>query len=123
MKSLHSQSLKFIVVLCLTFTLFFSTIVSPPVYAQAKLPAPATHVSDTAGVIAEQARQQLENILGNLQQRSGVNFVVLTVQTTGGLDIYDYSAGVARGWDIGSRTTAGKSLLLVVAVGVVLPSW
>src|ERR1700682_5054381 len=116
MKLSHSQSFKLIIVLSLTFTLLISTIVSPPVYAQSTLPAPTTHVSDTAAVVAEPAKQQLENILANLQQRSGVNFVVLTVQTTGGVEIFDYSNRVARGWDIASRTSAGKSLLLVVAV-------
>jgi len=116
MTQLHSQSLKLIFVLFLTFTLFFSTIVAPPVSAQSKLAAPATHVSDAAGVVSDQAKQQLENILGNLQQRSDVNFVVLTVQTTRGQDIFVYSAAVARDWNIGLLTNAGKSLLLVVSV-------
>lgn len=116
MKLLHSQSLKLIVTLSITFAVFFSTLVSPPVYAQSKLAAPTSHVSDTAGVVNEPTKQQLENILANLQQRSGVNLTILTVPTTGGVELFDYSAKVAREWDIGSKLSATKSLLLVVSV-------
>jgi uncharacterized membrane protein YgcG len=94
MKPLHSQRLKISVVFSLAFTLVFSTIISPPVRAQSKLPAPTTHLNDTAAVVAESDKQQLEHILTNLQQRSGVNLTVLTVQTTGGVDIFVYSAAV-----------------------------
>ena len=116
MKRLHSQRLKLSVVFSLTFNLFFSTIISPPVHAQSKLPVPTTHLNDTAAAVAESDKQQLENILTNLQQRSGINFTVLTVQTTGGVDIFDYSASVARDWDIGRLASPAKSLLLVLAV-------
>lgn len=116
MKLSHSQWPQVSIVLTLTFTLFFATLVAPPVYAQEKLPPPASHVSDSAGVVTAPAKQQLENILANLQQRSGVNFVVLTVPTTGGVEIYDYSARMAREWNIGHLASTGKSLLLVVSV-------
>lgn len=116
MKLSHSYSLKLIVGFSLTFSLFFSTITSPPVLGQSKLPAPTSHLDDTAGVVTEPAKQQLENILINLQQRSGVNLTVLAVQTTAGKDIFDYSAAVARDWDIGRLASPAKSLLLVVSV-------
>jgi tetratricopeptide (TPR) repeat protein len=80
------------------------------------LPAPTTHVNDNAGAIADPLKLQLENTLANLQQRSSINLTVLTVQTTGGQDIFDYSAEVARAWDIGLLASTKKSLLLVVAV-------
>lgn len=117
MKLSHCQSLRLIVVFSIAFALFLSTLVSPVAIAQSQeQPAPTTHVSDAAGVVNEQTKQQLENILTNLQQRSGINLTVLTVQTTGGIEIFDYSAKLARAWDIGSKQSASKSLLLVVAV-------
>ena len=88
----------------------------PSVRAQGKLAAPATHVTDNAEVMGAAAKQQLENILANLQLRSGINFAVVTVKTTGGRDIYDFSYELAKDWDIGLRTSTNKSLLLVVAV-------
>jgi uncharacterized membrane protein YgcG/tetratricopeptide (TPR) repeat protein len=116
MRSLNNSLLRLILVLSVTFALFFSAVVTPHAQDQPKVSKPTTHVSDTAGAIAEPAKQKLENILANLQQRSEINFVIVTVQTTGGRDIFDVSREWARDWDIGSRTSAGKSLLLVVAV-------
>lgn len=117
MKPSNHQSLRLILILSVTFALFFSALVKPQAQEQAKLPRPTTHLTDTAGVVEEQAKQQLENTLANLQQRSGINLVVATVQTTGGRDIFDFSRDLARAWDIGSHSSAGKSLLVVVSVG------
>ena len=110
------QSLRSILALSLIFGLFFATLVTVRAQGQAKLPVPTTHVSDTAGKVTEPVKQRLENILANLQQRSGINLTVLTVQTTGGQDIFDYSGEVARDWNVGSGASTGKSLLLVVSV-------
>src|SRR5205823_1738278 len=45
-----------------------------------------------------------------------IQFAVVTVNTTGGQDIFDYSLAVARGWGIGSKDTSKPSLLLLVAI-------
>jgi tetratricopeptide (TPR) repeat protein len=116
MMLLKRQSLKLIIVLSVTSVLIFSTLRTPYAQEQSKLPAPTTHVNDNAGVIGEPEKQQLENVLGNLQLRSGINFTVVTVKTTGGRDIYDFSHELAGEWDIGARTSPSKSLLLVVSV-------
>ncbi len=100
-------------VLFLSHTLFFSSLAVPSVQAQEK---PDTHVNDAGATLSEPEKQQLENILLNLQLRGGINLTVITVKTTEGRDIYDYSFELARAWDIGLRTSSNKSLLLVVAV-------
>ena len=41
---------------------------------------------------------------------------MLTVNTTGDLDIFDYSLAVARGWGIGAKEGERAGLLLVVAI-------
>src|SRR3989442_1781454 len=116
MKLFTRQNLRQILVLALSFALCLSVIVTPLAQTQSKLPAPTGHINDLARAIDEPSKQRLENTLANLQQRSGINFTVVTVQTTGGRDIYDFSLELARDWDIGSRTSASKSLLLVVSV-------
>ena len=116
MTLLNRQNLKSILVFSLISSLFLSALMIPSVRAQGKLAAPATHVTDNAEVMGAAAKQQLENILANLQLRSGINFAVVTVKTTGGRDIYDFSYELAKDWDIGLRTSTNKSLLLVVAV-------
>lgn len=103
-------------VLCLISTLVITALVVPTATAQTTQGSALSHVTDNADALDGTTRHQLENILGNLQQRSGVNFAVVTVKTTGGRDIYDYSFDLAKGLDVGLRTSSNKSLLLVVAI-------
>ena len=84
----------------------------PPV----PLPTPFTPIVDYANVINADTRQRLESIYNNLHQRADVVFAVLTVQTTEGQDIFDYSLAVARGWGIGPKNATTPSFVLVVAV-------
>jgi uncharacterized protein len=84
----------------------------PPV----PLPTPFTPIVDYANVIDAGTRQRLESIYLNLKERGGCVFSVLTVQTTGELDIFDYSLAVARGWGIGPKDAENPSFLLVVAI-------
>jgi uncharacterized protein len=84
----------------------------PPV----PLPTPFTPIVDYANVIDAGTRQRLESIYLNLKDRGGVVYSVLTVQTTGGQEIFDYSLAVARGWGIGPKDAETPSFLLVVAI-------
>jgi uncharacterized membrane protein YgcG len=92
---------------------------SPAEVAAHALPRPAGHVNDFAKVIDEPARLRLEDRLRRLKDETGVEFAVLTIDTTGGRDISDYSLEVARDWGIGPPPGAprGGGLLLVVAAG------
>lgn len=80
------------------------------------LPTPFTPIVDDAGVIDAATRSHLESLFLNLQQQGAIEFAVLTVGTTGDLDIFDYSLAVARGWGIGSKTGDKAAFLLVVAI-------
>src|SRR5258705_13596076 len=97
-------------------TLFLSLGVTQLAQTTMKLPPPSGHINDFAGVVNEQNRQQLENILTNLELKTGIAFDVATVQSTGGQDISRFSLQLARDWNVGARTTVKKSLLLVLAV-------
>jgi len=97
-------------------TLFLSLGVTQLAQTTLKLPPPSGHINDFAGVVNEQTRQQLENILANLKLKTGIEFDVATVQSTGGQDISRFSLQLARDWNVGARTTVKKSLLLVLAV-------
>ena len=115
MKLFTCQNSRLVLVLALTSSLFFSVMVRPLARTQSKLPARTGHVNDLAGVVDEVAKQKLENILANLQQRTGINLTVVAVRTTGGRDIFDFSRELASDWNIGARAS-GKSLLLVLSV-------
>ena len=51
-----------------------------------------------------------------MKDRTGVVYSVLTVDTTGDQEIFDYSLAVARGWGIGPKDAQTPSFLLVVAI-------
>jgi uncharacterized protein len=80
------------------------------------LPTPFTPIVDYANVIDGDTRQKLESIYLNLKQRADIEFAVVTVDTTGDQDIFDYSLAIARGWGIGSKEGEKNGLLLVVAI-------
>lgn len=80
------------------------------------LPGPTGYVNDFAGVIDPATKQRVEAILTDLKRRADIEVAVVTVRTTGGQDIFDYSLGVARGWGIGSPEGEKNGLLLLIAV-------
>ncbi|HEX8920058.1 MAG TPA: TPM domain-containing protein, partial [Pyrinomonadaceae bacterium] len=73
------------------------------------------NVNDFANVLDYAASKRLENMLASLKERAGIEFALLTVKTTGGKKIFDYSLQVAREWNVGAIQSKGNSLLLVVS--------
>src|SRR5260370_33300436 len=84
--------------------------------AQSPLPKPTGYVNDYAGVVDGGTKDRIETTLGNLDRQQQIQFSVVTVDTTGGQEIFDYSLAVARGWGIGPTDTGKPSLLLLVAI-------
>lgn len=80
------------------------------------LPVPFNPIVDNAHVIDADTRQRLEQIYRDLKERGNIEYAVLTVDTTGDLDIYDFSIRVARGWGIGPKDAEKAGFLLVVAI-------
>jgi tetratricopeptide (TPR) repeat protein len=83
--------------------------------AQEKLPAPSSHINDFAAVVGTANKERLEAILEQLKTRTDIDLVVAVVKTAGAEDLYDYSLHLANDWNIGSRMSARKTLLLVIA--------
>lgn len=80
------------------------------------LPAPTGFVSDFAGVIDAASTRRIEARLAELKKSAGVELAVVTVETTAGRDIFDYSLDVACGWGVGpAEDEPGGGLLLLVA--------
>ncbi len=109
-KSRRSFSLLVPALLCLLFAAHAAQAQNTP----SPLPSPTGYVNDYANVIDAATKSRIETILTNLDQRAQIEFSVVTVPTTGGQDIFDYSLAVMRGWGIGSAEKGG--LLLLVAV-------
>ena len=80
------------------------------------LPVPFNPIVDNAHVIDAETRQKLESIYRGLKERANIEYAVVTVDTTGGRDIFDFSLAIARGWGIGLKNGDKASFLLVVAI-------
>ena len=80
------------------------------------LPVPFNPIVDNAHVIDSSTRQRLEQIYRDLKERGNIEYAVLTVDTTGDRDIFDFSLAVARGWGIGAKDSEKAGFLLVVAI-------
>lgn len=87
----------------------------PGVSAQGRVPKPSGHVNDFGEVLDMTTKQRLETVLENLKQRTGIDFVIATVKSTGAEDLYDYSLRIANDWNIGVPTSPKKTVLLVIA--------
>src|SRR6266550_6893437 len=105
-----------LVVSCGAAALLLAFGVTQLAQTTAQMPARTGHINDFAHVIDDATRQQLENTLENLKKKSGIQFDVATVETTGGQDIFDFSQQLAQSWKVVSRSSTGKSLLLVLSV-------
>ena len=80
------------------------------------LPVPFNPIVDNANVIDAETRQKLESIYRGLKERANIEYAVVTVDTTGDRDIFDFSLAIARGWGIGSKQGDKAGFLLVVAI-------
>lgn len=78
------------------------------------LPVPFNPIVDQANVIDAETRKKLEAIYLNFKERAQSEFAVVTVDTTGDQDIFDYSLAIYRGWGIGTKTNDGFLLVLAV---------
>ncbi len=87
---------------------------SSAVTAGEHLPA-AAYIMDQAGVIDQTARRKLTPLLTELEHKTGVQMVILTVPSTAGVAIEEYAITHAQAWGLGQK---GKDngLLMVVAV-------
>jgi uncharacterized protein len=83
---------------------------------QSPLPAPTGYINDYAKVIYGGTAEQLETTLTKLDQQQQIQFAVVTVDSTNGQDIFDYSLAVARDWGLGAKDVKKPSLLLLIAV-------
>lgn len=72
-------------------------------YAQVSLPVPRHYVEDYANVINSRDEQYLNGILQELEQKTGAQYIVLTVQSTKGLPIEDFAIRLAEKWKLGQK--------------------
>lgn len=76
---------------------------------------PASYVVDSAGIIENSIRQRLAGNLQELEQKTGVQMVILTVDSTEGIPIEEFALEKAAQWGLGQKEK-DNGLIVVVAV-------
>lgn len=71
--------------------------------ARPDLPMPETYVDDRAQVINPDHKQTLNGILQELEQKTGVQYIILTIDSTGGLPIDQFSIELLDKWHLGQK--------------------
>lgn len=99
----------------LFYILLLLVILALPVKAAV---APVEHtaefyINDYASILTELHRADMLALSRELYDATGVQLVVLTVDTLGGLTMRDYGGAVIRGWGIGGPS-GGQAILLLI---------
>ncbi|HMH44860.1 MAG TPA: TPM domain-containing protein, partial [Pyrinomonadaceae bacterium] len=96
--------------------IFAAAVAHPRAHAQDKrLPKRTGHINDFAEVLDGPTKDRLEAVLEKLKDKTHLDFVIATVKSTGGEDLYDYSLAVANDWNVGAPASSEKSLLIVIS--------
>lgn len=75
-------------------------------------PQPKGFVNDFAGVMQPDTVQQLEAVLTDLRNKTGVEEAVVSVKSMDGLDVNTYAVELFKKWGIGSKKNNDGVLLL-----------
>jgi len=86
-------------------------------FGDPQLPKAQGFVNDFAGKLSPANNQQLENLLRNFRDRTGIEVVVVTISFDDmqGYPIEDYALRLGREWGVG-RDSEKRALLLLVAI-------
>ena len=98
------------------FLAVFAGIGATSVLAQVPQARPAGYVNDYAGVLSVLAKQQLEALATELDQKTGSQLAIVTVNSLQGEPIEDFSINLATRWGIGRKEKGDTGVLLLLAI-------
>jgi uncharacterized protein len=101
--------------LLLLVSLLFFIILSSYGYTNSLPEIPSNYVVDLAGIIEFSEEVMLNKLLGELEEKTTAQFIVLTVKTLEGAPIEEFSLEVAEKWRLGQKDT-DNGLLLVISM-------
>src|SRR5690349_15647184 len=85
--------------------------------ADPQIPKPQGFLNDFAGKLSPSTKQQIETLLNNFRDRTGIEVSVVTINFDDmqGYPIEDYTLRLGRDWGVG-RDAQKRSLILLVAI-------
>ena len=81
--------------------------------AAVEVPFLSARVNDTARMLSDEQRQRVETILTELEQTTGAQGAVLTIDTLDGEPIEDFALRVAETWKLGQKGKDNGVLVLI----------
>ena len=121
-RKLHSPSNAKLLALTSSLLLGLLLFTGPVGYAQMPTAKPQGYVTDFAGVLGPAARQQLENLSTELDQKAHAQLAIVTVKSLEGRPLEDFTIELASRWGIGHKgQTRGdekgdRGILLFLAI-------
>ena len=79
------------------------------------LPMPRHYVEDYANVVNASHERSLNGILQELEQKTGAQYIILTVETTGEMSIEQFSIELTEKWKLGQRGKDNGMLFTLAA--------
>ncbi len=79
----------------------------------AKVPALTGRIVDNANIITRKDKQEINSYLENLENSTGAQVAVLTVNSLDGDSIEDFSTDVAESWQLGQKDKDNGALIVV----------
>lgn len=77
------------------------------------LPIPHRYVEDRANIISDNYERNLNGYLQELEQKTGAQMIVLTIDTTNGVPIETYAINLATRWKLGQKGKDNGALIVI----------
>ncbi len=91
------------------------TVIKTTGGATPDLPMPRYYVEDYANLVNASHEQSLNGILQELEQKTGAQYIILTVDTTGGMPIEQFSIELSEKWKLGQKGKDNGMLFTLAA--------
>jgi uncharacterized protein len=90
---------------------------TPQPQATSRFPSPTGLVNDYANVLDVESRSRIETLLSKLKANAKIEFAVVTMETTKGEPIDDYSLALVKEWGVGPKdSNEGGGMLFLIAM-------
>ncbi len=101
--------------LMILFFVLLAFLPAMSLFALEEVPVLSRPVMDTAGIVDEATQTELDGLIRQLYDETGIQIAVLTVPSIGEESIEDFSMRVARAWKLGTKD-ADSGLLITLAL-------
>lgn len=78
-----------------------------------EMPVPQRYVEDRANIVSDAVEKGLSGYLQELEQKTGAQMIVLTIDTTGDIPIETYALELATKWKLGQKGKDNGALVVI----------